>query len=67
MRSILMDAAVYHPKQYYAEKYGLDPDKTIDDATQDKIAKDLELGRWNFYGALYVCDTPPPRFPSNIT
>lgn len=59
MRSILMDAAVYRPKKYYVEKYGLDPTKTISDADQDRIAKDLDLGRWNFYGALYVRSSLP--------
>jgi hypothetical protein len=58
MRSILLDAAVYHPKQCYVYKYGLDPNKTISDADQDRIAKDLDLGRWNFYGALYVSSPP---------
>lgn len=44
-----MDAAVHHPKSYYT-----DSDAALTDAQLDKIAKDLDLGRWNFYGALYV-------------
>ncbi|KAK7216360.1 hypothetical protein V2G26_004363 [Clonostachys chloroleuca] len=48
LRSLSMDAAVHHPKSYYT-----DSDAALTDAQLDKIAKDLDLGRWNFYGALY--------------
>lgn len=39
MRSIHMHAAVYYPKKYYVEKYGLDLDKIISDVAQNQIAK----------------------------
>ena len=51
LRHILLDAAVLAPK----EKYTSDPTKPLGDAELDEIARKLNLGRWNFYGALYVC------------
>lgn len=50
LRSILMDAAVYNNKRAYSNS-----DKPLTEAELDIIAKKLDLGRWNFYGALYVC------------
>lgn len=50
LRSILMDAAVHNPKKYYT-----DSDEPLSDKELDEIAEKLNLGRWNFYGALYVC------------
>jgi len=47
-RYILLGAAVHNPKSHYTDK------KTaLNDEELDKIAKDLDLGRWNFYGAVY--------------
>ena len=48
-RHILLDAGVMGNKKSYTSSS--DP---IDDAGLDVIAKKLNLGRWNFYGALYV-------------
>jgi len=48
LRHVLLDAAVAAPKKHYYQ--GDDP---IPDKELDKIAKDLKLGRWSFYGALY--------------
>jgi len=48
LRSTLMDAAVYNPKAHYTKS-----DKPLSSAELDQIAKDLNIGRWNFYGALY--------------
>lgn len=53
LRHILLDAAVLAPK----EKYTSDPTKPLGEAELDAIARKLNLGRWNFYGALYVCST----------
>ncbi|KAL2810063.1 hypothetical protein BJX63DRAFT_423337 [Aspergillus granulosus] len=49
LRHILIDAAVLGPKSSYTS----DINKPLDDAELDAIAKKLNLGRWNFYGALY--------------
>lgn len=49
LRSILMDAAVYDNKKAYSNS-----DKCLTEAELDAAAKKLDLGRWNFYGALYV-------------
>lgn len=49
LRSILMDAAVYANKKSYSSS-----DKPLTEDELDEIAKKLDLGRWNFYGALYV-------------
>lgn len=49
LRSILMDAAVHGNKKSFSNS-----DKPLTDAELDEIAKKLDLGRWNFYGALYV-------------
>lgn len=59
LRHILLDAAVLAPK----EKYTSDPTKPLDEAELDAIAKKLNLGRWNFYGALYVCFPYPMSTP----
>jgi hypothetical protein len=50
LRHILIDAAVLGSKSSYTS----DINKPLDDAELDAIAKKLNLGRWNFYGALYV-------------
>lgn len=55
LRHVLLDAAVLAPK----EKYTSDPTKPLDEAELNAIARKLNLGRWNFYGALYVW--PPLR------
>ncbi|KAF2111888.1 putative D-lactate dehydrogenase [Lophiotrema nucula] len=47
-RHILLDAAVAGPKSSYT-----DSDEPLTDEQLDEIAKRLDLGRWNFYGALY--------------
>lgn len=49
LRSILMDAAIYDNKKAYSNS-----DKSLTEAELDAVAKKLDLGRWNFYGALYV-------------
>jgi hypothetical protein len=49
LRHILLDAAVAGNKSSYTEKSG-----PLNDAELDDIAKRLQLGRWNFYGAVYV-------------
>lgn len=49
LRHILLDAAVAGDKASYTDK------KTpLNDAELDEIAQKLQLGRWNFYGAVYV-------------
>ncbi|KAM5343913.1 hypothetical protein ACJ41O_012450 [Fusarium nematophilum] len=48
LRSILMDAAVHNPKKHYT-----DSDEPLTEKQLDEIAKELKLGRWNFYGAVY--------------
>jgi hypothetical protein len=56
LRSILMDAAVYGNKKSYTNS-----DEPLTEEELDVIAKKLDLGRWNFYGALYVsfsCNLP---------
>lgn len=49
LRNIVMDAGVMGKKSDYTTKTG-----PLDDAELDALAKRLNLGRWNFYGALYV-------------
>tara|TARA_R110002003_G_scaffold3_15_gene82 strand:+ start:4943 stop:6133 length:1191 start_codon:yes stop_codon:yes gene_type:complete len=49
IRHILLDAAVMNPKSHYTS----DINRPLSDQELDKIAQDLNLGRWNFYGALY--------------
>lgn len=49
IRHILLDAAVLGNKRSYSSK--IEP---LSDEELDDIAKKLNLGRWNFYGALYV-------------
>lgn len=44
-----------HKSDYTSSK------EPIDDATTDAIGKKLNLGRWNFYGALYVSSHPALR------
>jgi len=52
MRHILLDAAVMGNRKSYT-----DSDKPLTDTELDAIAAKLNLGRWNFYGAVYG---PPP-------
>jgi FAD/FMN-containing dehydrogenase len=46
-RHILLDAAVYGPKSSYTSKT-----EPLNDDDLDEIAAKLDLGRWNFYGAV---------------
>lgn len=55
-RHILLDAAVYGAKSSYT-----DSKAPLTDAELDEIAKKLDLGRWNFYGAVYVRSAYPKR------
>lgn len=48
IRHILLDAAVMGPKSSYTSS-----NKPLSDEELDAIAKKLNLGRWNFYGAMY--------------
>lgn len=48
IRHILLDAAVMAPRSAYSTS-----DKPLNDEELDAIAKKLNLGRWNFYGAIY--------------
>src|SRR3978361_2368689 len=48
LRHVLMDAAVMGDKTVYSNS-----NKPLNDGEIDEIAKKLNLGRWNFYGALY--------------
>lgn len=48
LRSILMDAAVANPRSHYLKE-----PRAFTEDELDKICQDLDLGRWNFYGALY--------------
>ncbi|KAJ9496019.1 hypothetical protein LTR99_000125 [Exophiala xenobiotica] len=52
IRHVLLDAAVMGDRKKYSNS-----DKPLTDAEIDEIAASLNLGRWNFYGALYG---PPP-------
>ncbi|EXJ91673.1 vanillyl-alcohol oxidase [Capronia epimyces CBS 606.96] len=52
IRHLLLDAAVLGDRKAYSNS-----DKPLTDTEMDVIAKKLNLGRWNFYGALYG---PPP-------
>jgi hypothetical protein len=47
-RHILLDAAVYGPKSSYSSKT-----EPLTEEDLDEIAAKLDLGRWNFYGAVY--------------
>jgi hypothetical protein len=49
LRHILLDAAVAGNKASYTENVG-----PLNDEALDRIAQQLKLGRWNFYGAVYV-------------
>lgn len=49
IRHILLDAGVMGKKTDYTSS-----DDPVDEACLEEIAKKLNLGRWNFYGALYV-------------
>ncbi|KAI4666561.1 uncharacterized protein J4E79_002600 [Alternaria viburni] len=49
IRHILLDAAVLGHKSDYTS----DINKPLTDTELDAIAEKLNLGRWNFYGALY--------------
>ncbi|KAI5366187.1 Putative FAD-linked oxidase, FAD-binding domain, PCMH-type, FAD-binding, type PCMH, subdomain 1 [Septoria linicola] len=48
IRHILLDAAVMANRKSYKES-----DELLTDEEMDAIAKKLNLGRWNFYGAVY--------------
>ncbi|KAK3685206.1 putative D-lactate dehydrogenase [Podospora appendiculata] len=48
LRNILLDAAVSAPKSSYTSETG-----PLSEAKMDEIAAGLDLGRWNFYGAVY--------------
>ncbi|KAJ9257256.1 CAZyme family AA4 [Paecilomyces variotii] len=48
LRHILLDAGVVGRKRDYTSSNG-----PVDEAGLDAICKKLNLGRWNFYGALY--------------
>ena len=52
LRHILLDAAVMGDRKSYTNS-----DKPLNDEELDAIANKLNLGRWNFYGAVYG---PPP-------
>ena len=59
IRHILLDAAVAGDKASYTSKDG-----PISEEDLDAIAAKLKLGRWNFYGAVYVrtyLPHPEPR------
>lgn len=43
-----MDAAVTNSRRHYLKE-----DRPFTEEELDQICKDLDLGRWNFYGALY--------------
>jgi hypothetical protein len=49
IRHILLDAAVAGTKASYSDKT-----EPLSSDDLDAIAKKLDLGRWNFYGAVYV-------------
>jgi hypothetical protein len=49
LRHILLDAAVHGNKKSYSSS-----DKHVTEEELDAIAHKLDLGRWNFYGAVYV-------------
>lgn len=48
LRHILLDAAIHGDKKSYTSS-----GKPLNDQELDAIAKKLDLGRWNFYGAVY--------------
>ena len=48
LRHILLDAAVHGDRLTFS-----DSDKPLNDEELNAIAKKLNLGRWNFYGAVY--------------
>jgi hypothetical protein len=48
LRHILLDAAIMGPKSSYS-----DSSEPLTSENLDRIAENLDLGRWNFYGALY--------------
>lgn len=48
IRSTLVDAAVDAPKKHYT-----DSTEVLRDEEIDKVAKDINVGRWNVYGAMY--------------
>lgn len=50
LRHILLDAAMLGSKTDYTS----DTEKPFNEGELDAIAKKLNLGRWNFYGAFYV-------------
>lgn len=48
IRNALIDAAVYAPKKSYTSHKIV-----LEDSEIDKIAKEIGVGRWNVYGAMY--------------
>ncbi|PQE15069.1 Vanillyl-alcohol oxidase protein [Rutstroemia sp. NJR-2017a BVV2] len=52
LRHILLDAAIQGPKSSYS-----DSSEPLTSEDLDRIAEKLNLGRWNFYGALYGPET----------
>ncbi|OAL54234.1 FAD-linked oxidase-like protein [Pyrenochaeta sp. DS3sAY3a] len=48
IRNALIDAAVYAPKKSYTSQKNV-----LEDSEIDKIAKEIGVGRWNVYGAMY--------------
>jgi hypothetical protein len=52
LRHILLDAAIQGPKSSYS-----DSSEHLTSEDLDRIAGKLNLGRWNFYGALYGPET----------
>jgi hypothetical protein len=58
LRHILLDAAVYGNKKSYSSS-----NTPLTDGELDAIAKKLGLGRWNFYGAVYVRTNLYIHFP----
>jgi len=48
LRHILLDAAVHGTKASYTSKT-----EPLSEEEMNEIARKLDLGRWNFYGAVY--------------
>lgn len=46
-----MDAAVANPRTHYMKE-----DRAFTEEELDKVCQDLDLGRWNLYGAVYGPD-----------
>ena len=48
IRNCLLDAAVLAPKTHYTSSKNV-----LSEEELDKIAKQINVGRWNVYGAMY--------------